>query len=129
MAKYKKPHSHKGLAIAVVLLTVFTAAGGGLGVVWLRQQITRSAQNSQLLEQELADLNRRNSFVATKISRTHHPEYLLGRVGNRLQPTREHQIVRATLTPQRMMPERERRPFEVSVDLAFIDTRGIGISE
>ncbi len=113
--------SHRATVIALLVATLFCAAGFGLGVVWLRQQISHSARESAQMETELRDYQRRNSNLAARISEAHRPEELLARVAPGMRPTHESQVVRLRLGEPVGVPgmEQQLRSFESSVDLAL----------
>jgi hypothetical protein len=75
------------------LLVFLVSTGGALGVVWLRQQISRTAENCIAKEKELAVLQRRNIYLQSTIAQVHNPEYLKERVGGKLSVPSKKQIV------------------------------------
>lgn len=58
--------------VVCLLVTIFSSGAIGLGTVWMRQQISRTANTNRRLEASLKDLNRRidetNAFIAVEQS-------------------------------------------------------------
>ncbi len=105
------------LVITMIAITVFS----GFALVWMQQQISRTAQRSQQVEAEMDELDRKLSYVNEKIAAIHQPVVLQSKVVNTLRPSLENQIV--------WVREREilnRRtyatisPYSISSDLALL---------
>ncbi len=77
------------LIIAMIVVTVFS----GFAIVWMQQQISRTAQRSQQVESEITEINRRLSYVNEKIATIHQPIVLQSKVASTLRPSLENQIV------------------------------------
>lgn len=75
------------------LLVFGLTTGGALGVVWLRQQISRTADSCMIKEKELVVLQRKNIYLQSAIAQVHNPEYLKDRVGGKLSMPSKKQIV------------------------------------
>lgn len=75
------------------LLVFFVSTGGALGVVWLRQQISRTAESCMIKEKELVVLQRKNIYLQSAIAHVHNPEHLKDRVGRKLSMPTKKQIV------------------------------------
>lgn len=123
-------------ACVLVLMILGISLAGGISVVWLRQQISYTADVNNRLERELKDLERDNNNLAAQIARVHNPEYLTSRMPTDLRPTKENQVVwmvapRATRplempvsdNPVLNVAERRETPLSISFDLALLDTR------
>lgn len=86
----------KGFKLGLIffsLLVFFVSTGGALGVVWLRQQISRTAESCMEKEKELVILQRKNIYLQSAIAHVHNPEYLKERVGGKLSVPSKKQIV------------------------------------
>ena len=77
------------LIIAMIVVTVCS----GFAIVWMQQQISRTAQRSQQVESEMAEISRRLSYVNEKIATMHQPIVLQSKVSDTLRPSLENQIV------------------------------------
>lgn len=77
------------LIVVMIIITVFS----GFAMVWMQQQISRTAQRSQQVESEMAEIGRRLSHVNEKIAMMHQPIVLQSKVANTLRPSLENQIV------------------------------------
>ena len=77
------------LIIVMIAVTVFS----GFALVWMQQQISRTAQRSQKVEAEMDEINRRLSYVNEKIATMHQPIVLQSKVADTLRPSLENQIV------------------------------------
>lgn len=65
----------------------------GFAIVWMQQQISRTALRSQQVESEMAEVSRRLSYVNEKIATMHQPIVLQSKVADTLRPSLENQIV------------------------------------
>lgn len=77
------------LIIVMIVVTVFS----GFAIVWMQQQISRTAQRSQQVESEMAEISRRLSYVNEKVATVHQPIVLQSKVASTLRPSLENQIV------------------------------------
>ena len=89
--------------IAFSLLLLLFAGSIGLGAVWVRQEISQTANRNRILERRLADLGRRLDEVAAEIAVASSPEALqrrneLMRLG--LVRPREEQVQRVDVSPE-----------------------------
>jgi hypothetical protein len=86
-----------GLFLLTLVMLGYTGAIG-FGTVWLRHQISVSANESKVLEQQIADLQRRLNETSAEIAYARSPEQLIRQnqlLGlNLVRPT-EDQVVRA----------------------------------
>lgn len=108
--------------LAVVAITAVTL-GSAMGIVWMQQQISRTAQQTKVLEADLAEMVRKIEFLDKRIAAIHQPVVLQGKVASTLRPSLENQVV--------WVRERElssgrayavAQPYEVSIDLAMLAT-------
>lgn len=86
----------RGFKLSLVffsLLVFLVSTAGALGVVWLRQQISRTADNCMTKEKELAVLQRRNTYLQSSIAQVHNPEYLKEQAGSKLSVPSKKQVV------------------------------------
>lgn len=106
------------LITAMIAITVASA----FAIVWMQQQINRTARSSVVLENELAELVDDLRYLDEKISKFHQPVYLQSKVGSHLRPATEQQVA---WVAEREMPTGHAYvhadPFEVSIDLAMMD--------
>lgn len=97
-----------GLFLLTLVMLGYTGAIG-FGTVWLRHQISVSANESKQLEQQIADLQRRLNETSAEIAFERSPEQLIRRnelLGlNLVRPT-EDQVVRATGDVERRLAEK-----------------------
>ena len=106
------------LIIAIVTVTLACA----FAIVWIQQQISRTAQSSKHFESQLAETSRKLRHLDERIARRHQPVVLQGKVAGILRPSVEDQVV--------FVEERQlaigrayvvSQPYEVSMDLALLD--------
>jgi hypothetical protein len=104
--------------IAMIAVTV----GSGFAIVWMQQQISRTAKRSQEVEAQLAETVRKLRYLDERIATMHQPVVLQGKVADTLRPSLDNQIVwvRESNVPSgRAYAVSE--PYETSMDLAFLD--------
>lgn len=104
--------------IAMIAVTV----GSGFAIVWMQQQISRTAKRSQEVESQLAETVRKLRYLDERIATMHQPVVLQGKVAGTLRPSLDNQIVwvRESNVPSgRAYAVSE--PYETSMDLAFLD--------
>ncbi|NCG08121.1 MAG: hypothetical protein GWO81_00900 [Verrucomicrobia bacterium] len=77
------------ILLSVGLLTVACA----FGIVWMQQEISRTAANAARLESQLAQKVDKLRYLDGKISRIHQPVVLQGKVSGRLRPAEDLQVV------------------------------------
>lgn len=75
------------------LLVFVVSTGGALGVVWLKQQISRTAESCMMKEKELVVLQRTHIYLQSAIAQVHNPDHLKAQVANRLSMPSKKQIV------------------------------------
>lgn len=108
--------------IALFVFALLLSSAGALGVVYFKQQISRSASDLKHLEQSLKEIERKDTFLASKIAQAHSPEFLKKHARFALRPPQDKQVVWGTLASTRsggddVLPQ----PFVVTFDLAFLD--------
>lgn len=108
------------------MLILMLSAAGGLSIVWMRQQISRSAASIMAKENELAGIERKISYLDSKIATLHRPEALKARakyVNLGLISPGERQIVylipRSNGAP---VWSNTSEPYMDSIELALLDT-------
>lgn len=80
--------------LAAVCLAVFVVSGlGGLGIVWMRQQITNSATQVVKLESQLMHIDRRSVYMKAQIAQLDNPASMRGQVVSKLIHPKHRQIV------------------------------------
>ena len=91
MNQNKQPSQFTLLAAlsAVILITVTSA----FVIVWLQQQISRTAQTTKSVESELSETLRKVAHLDALIATRHQPAFLQGQVMGKLRPARDEQIV------------------------------------
>lgn len=106
------------LILAMVAVTVISA----FSIVWMQQQISRTAANSQKLETQLSETLRKLRFLDERIATHHQPVVLQGKVAGLLRPSMEDQVV---WVQERQLPSGRSyavsQPYEVSSNLALLD--------
>lgn len=107
------------LILAMVAVTVISA----FSIVWMQQQISRTAESSQKFEGQLSETLRKLRFLDQRIATYHQPVVLQGKVAGVLRPAVENQVV---WVRERELPSGRSyavsQPYEVSSDLALLDT-------
>lgn len=92
MSRYNRKTVQLGL-VGLSLLIFLLSTGGALGLVWLRQQISRTAKSCIAKEKELAIIQRKNVYLHSIIAQVHNPEYLKERLESKLALPCKKQIV------------------------------------
>lgn len=125
-------YKFSSLTLGVLILVV--SAAGALGLVWMRQQITETAERTVQLEKEIIVVERESTRLAAQIARAHQPERLLARASAELQPTHPGRVVWMPVSgsfPQNFIAEARRdepaghsdTPLAISFDLALMNAR------
>lgn len=113
-------HIRKYCFMIVVLIGAVTV-GSGFAIVWMQQQISRTADRTKQFEAELTEMVRKIDFLDERIASIHQPVVLQGKVAGRLRPSMENQLV---WVQEREMPTGRAyavaHPYEVSLDLAML---------
>lgn len=115
-----KPPPASNLVNRVILLTlmllVFTGTLG-LGAVWMRQEISQTANRSRALEDRITDVSRRLDEVNADVASAVNPDALIrqnGAMRLALAAPRELQVVRVPESAElRLAAKRNREVFRV----------------
>ncbi|HAV14669.1 MAG TPA: hypothetical protein DCX06_14425 [Opitutae bacterium] len=106
------------LVVSMIAITVMSA----FAIVWMQQQISRTAQNSKENEAKLADTVRKLRYLDERIATLHQPVVLQGKVAGVLRPSLDDQLVwvneKSVATGRAYALS---APYEVSMDLALLD--------
>lgn len=82
------------LGLVILSLVVFLlSTGGALSIVWLKQQISKTAESCIHKEKELAIIQRKNVCLRSTIAQVHNPEYLKEKLHTQLTLPTKKQIV------------------------------------
>lgn len=104
--------------IAMVLFLLVFAGSLGLGAVWMRGEISRTANHSRALEGRITDVERRLDEVNAQVASAVNPDALLrqnGLMNLALVSPREIQVVRVPESPElRLAAKRNRDVFNLS---------------
>lgn len=125
---------HQG--ITLVCLIVAIVAVGGLGLVWLRQQISDTAGRIQKVQMERVNVEQRLEYLNARIARLNRPDTLHQRaiaMGLTLHRPVTHQVVRmgklyvpAPAVEQPSSDPRQSEPYRQTFDLASMEAvRGL----
>ena len=98
--------------IALTLLLLVFSGSLGLGAVWVRQEISQTANRSRSLEVRLADVERRLDEVNAEVAAAVNPEALLQqnqvmRLG--LVSPQEDHVVRVNESPEVLLASKRNR--------------------
>ena len=106
-------------AIPLILLMVAITLSSAFYIVWVQQQISRTAQSSKLLEADLAESYRKLRYTNERIARSHQPVVLQSKVTDILRPLVKKQVV--FVIEHELATGRSygiSQPYEISADLA-----------
>jgi hypothetical protein len=116
----KPPPAH-ALVNRAIFLTLFLLVFSGtlgLGAVWMRQEISRTANQSRLLQVQIDDVERRLDGVGAQVAAAVNPDALLRRsdaMRLALAAPREVQVVRVAGSAElRLAAKRNREVFSVA---------------
>jgi hypothetical protein len=112
----------RGRMILLIAVMIAVTVSSGFGIVWMQQQISRSAKSSNQLESQLAETVRKLRYLDERIATIHQPVVLQGKVAGILSPSMDSQIVwvRESNVPTGRAYATS-APYEASMDLAFIN--------
>ena len=109
-------------AISLILSMVVITLSSAFFIVWIQQQLSRTAQSSKELESDLAKSYSKLRHLDQLIAGNHQPVVLQGKVAGSLRPAVESQVVfvreRELATGRRYAIS---QPYEVSEGLASLD--------
>lgn len=115
-------HRFRKRSALIIFCMVAVTAGSAFAIVWMQQQISRTAQSTKEIEVELAEMVRKIDFLDERIASIHQPVVLQGKVAGNLRPSLENQVV---WVREREMPNGRAyavaQPYEVSLDLAMLE--------
>lgn len=108
--------------ILLILTMVTVTLASAFAIVWVQQQISRTAQSSKHFESQLAETSRKLRYLDERIAGYHRPVVLQGKVAGILRPSVEDQVV---FVEERQLATGRAyavsQPYEVSMDLALLD--------
>ncbi len=108
--------------VSLILAMIAVSVGSAFAIVWMQQQISRTAQNSKQLESQLAETVRKLRYLDERIAGYHQPVVLQGKVAGILRPSVEDQVV---WVQERQLASGRTyavsQPYAVSMDLALLD--------
>ena len=112
----------RGRILFFVIATIAITFGSGFGIVWMQQQISRTAKRSQQVESQFAETVRKLRYLDERIATMHQPVVLQGKVAGTLRPSLDNQIVwvRESDGPSGRAYAISEAD-EASMDLAFLD--------
>lgn len=113
-------------SLLIVIVMIAVTVSSAFSVVWMQQQISRTAQRSQSLENQLAETTRKLRYLDERIATFHQPVVLQGKVAGVLRPSADHQIVwvrERELSTGRAYAAAQ--PYEASMNLALADIQSI----
>lgn len=119
---YKMSPQTRRRVVSLILAMIAVTVGSAFAIVWMQQQISRTAQNSKQLESQLAETVRKLRYLDERIAGYHQPVVLQGKVAGILRPSVEDQVV---WVQERQLASGRAyavsQPYEVSMDLALLD--------
>jgi len=111
----------------LMALNLLTATAGGLGLLWMRQEISASADRIRTTQVALADCERRLQYVNVQIAEATSPEALKHRISelalNLQAPARDQTVYMAPLQQSKSTIDTFATPSEplfVSFELALL---------
>jgi spore maturation protein CgeB len=112
--------------LSLIFIMIVVTACSAFAVVWMQQQITRTAQSSQVMERQLAETVRKLRYLDERIATVHQPVVLQGKVSSVLRPSMENQVVwvREKSAPDGRVYAAA-QPYEASMNLALADIQPI----
>jgi len=122
------PNAFVNRLIALTLFLLVFSGSLGLGAVWVRQEISGTANRSHVIESKIADVERRLDEVNAEVAAALNPSALLKQnVAMQLglsSPT-ETQVLRAEGSPElRLAAKRNREIFNVGGDRSISEGAG-----
>ena len=115
-------HRARKHAILLILGMITVTLASALAIVWIQQQISRTAQSSKHFESQLAETSRKLRYLDERIAGYHQPVVLQGKVAGILRPSIEDQVV---FVEERQLAKGRAyavsQPYEVSMDLALLN--------
>lgn len=105
----KDTHAFVNQLLVYTLVMISFVGSVGLGVVWLRHQISTTANSTKRLEQRIAETERRLSELNTQVTAEQSIDVLARRNSEwrlGLVLPKEPQVVRVSESPERRLAER-----------------------
>lgn len=90
---YKLSSQYRKRVYLLILSMVLVTVGSAFAIVWMQQQISRTAHSSKQLEHQLAETSRKLRYLDERIAGYHQPVVLQGKVAGVLRPSVEDQVV------------------------------------
>ena len=110
------------LVIVLIIAMISVTLCSAFAVVWIQQQISRTALSSKHFESQLAKTSSKLRYLDERIAGYHQPVVLQGKVAGILRPSVEDQVVfvneRQLATGRAYVVSQS---YEVSMDLALLD--------
>ena len=110
---------------SIVLTMIACAVGSAFCIVWMQQQINRTAVHCQGIEREMEEVLRKLRYLDERIASFHQPVALQAKVAGRLRPADQNQIVwvRAPQVEDRGVYTRTASEVssEVSMNFSFLE--------
>ena len=115
-------HRARKHIILLILIMVTVILSSAFAIIWIQQQISRTAQSSKHFESQLAETSRKLRVLDERIAGYHQPVVLQSKVAGILRPSVDDQVV--------FVEERQfatgrayavSQPYEVSMDLALLN--------
>jgi hypothetical protein len=100
--KLSAAHGIVNQVLVYTMVGIGLSASAGVGAVWMRQQISQTANANKALEAQITDLTRRSEEAAAAIAEEQDTSVLLQKnlsMGIGLLPPREDQVQRVTEDP------------------------------
>ena len=133
-AQRNQPSALAYQMVLILSIVVLVSAVGGLGLVWMRQQITDTASRIQKLQRDSVDVQRRLEYLDAKIAELLRPDVLSHRsmeLGLGLTRPKASQIVH--MGPLRLPPQMDLPvidgPSEVAANDPFRTTFDLAVME
>ena len=92
MQQQTSSKSQRQILLILTAMIILTAVSA-VSILWIKQQITRTAQNTQNLEKQLEESVRKLRYLDERIADAHQPQFLEGRIAGKLTASTEDQIV------------------------------------
>lgn len=89
----KNPARVRAFPVALALALFILVTTGALSIVWMRQQISRSAGNGIKYEKAIVALDRKTNALRSKIAQLQSPVSLKERLGKAFAQSKKPQIV------------------------------------
>ncbi len=125
---------HRSTALIPGLAIFIVSLSGSFGLIWMRDQIARTASSCARMELTLKELERDNGRLSAQIARAHQPAYMQAQMPAGMTPTPEARVVWVEAPRHRTAPRSpvaepgqpvlRESPLVISFDLALLDNPG-----